>query len=111
MKTKVLQTRNIQVDVLEKADKRAKAEGLGSIQDAVRLFLWQYSQGMHSIGFIPDRISPEKEAALLKDADELKEKIKLGKVKSFHNVDELFTELHKRKPAGNQSNLKIPEAL
>jgi antitoxin component of RelBE/YafQ-DinJ toxin-antitoxin module len=92
MKNKTIQTRNIQASVLEKAESRAIADGLSSVQDAVRIFITKYSKGEIRIGFDYD-ISEEREEEYIKDSIEVEKGIKEGKSKVYDNVDDLLSSL------------------
>ena len=92
MNNKTIQTRNILASVLEKAEHRAIADGLSSVQDAVRMFLTKYAEGEIQIGFNYE-ISPEKENEYLKDIEELEKDFAAGKVKAFSNATDLLNAL------------------
>ena len=92
MNTKTIQTRNIITAVLEKAENRARADGLSSIQDAVRIFLTKYAEGEIQIGF-NYQISREKEDEYLKDSEEIEKELASGKIKSFKKTGELLNAL------------------
>jgi hypothetical protein len=92
MITKTIQTRNILISVIEKADKRAIAEGLSSIQDAVRIFLTNYADGKIQIKFTSE-ISKDKENMYEKEAEEHEKRLASGKAKSYTNTKDLFKAL------------------
>jgi len=58
METKILQISGIPAKVLKKAKKRAISEGFSSVQDIVRIFLFNYSEGRIRISLTTK--SPEK---------------------------------------------------
>jgi hypothetical protein len=49
MKTITLQTTGVPLKTKQKADKRAKKEGFNSVQDLVRIFLKDYSEGRYEV--------------------------------------------------------------
>lgn len=89
MDTRTIQTRNIAISVLEKAEDQALADGLSSVQDAVRMFLTKYSQGEIQIGF-NNEISESKEIEYLDDSRELEKSITKKRIKSYKKSSDLL---------------------
>ncbi|HLD04040.1 MAG TPA: hypothetical protein VJC17_04675 [Candidatus Dojkabacteria bacterium] len=91
---KTIQTRHVLTKIFVEAEKRAKAEGLSSLQDAVRIFLVRYAQGDFQIGLI-ENIRPEKEEEYLNDSKQLEKELASGKSKFYNNSNDLLKELRK----------------
>ncbi len=100
---KTLQTTNVPVSVLEKADKQAQKEGFSSIQEVIRLFLQNYSTGNIKISFniehqnIPNPNAPTKKASerTLRAIKKALEESKRGETLVVDDIDKLDEYLDK----------------
>ena len=65
MKTTVVQTKNVAIDVKERAEKRAVEAGYNSIQDVIRIFLIDVANGRFPLKLAwGDGLDPEVQKSL-----------------------------------------------
>jgi hypothetical protein len=92
---KTLQTPNVSIALIKNAEKRAVSDGLGSIHDAVRLFLNQYAEGEIMINVISkERIPTINEIDA--EVDNYEKQIKKGDYSGLQvakTLDEHFRQL------------------
>lgn len=93
---KTLQTTNVPISVLEKAEKKAQKEGFSSIQEVIRLFLENYSSGNIKISLNIVSVEPNPNVPTFRasaETERLTEKAfdedMRGETIAINNIDEL----------------------
>lgn len=93
---KTLQTTNVPISVLEKAEKKAQKEGFSSIQEVIRLFLENYSSGNIKISLNIVSVEPNPNAPTFRASAETERFTKKaldedmrGETIAINNIDEL----------------------
>lgn len=88
-----LQVKNVSTKTKEKAEKVAISQGFSSVQDAVRMFISEYSKGKIHFGIREEIVTPAMARMYQRDIDNFEKDLAAGKAHEFRTVDEMIATL------------------